>query len=161
METKPVITCLKTLLIVYSFVFWVRVLPWSRRRVCARGWNSRNCRFPPLVFPCVMKGCTAPASSASSCGNTETINARTALMSPLGLFEKGISSPGVLKHASRRSKHIFWLLGVFVCVCVRACARTIASWLSFSRLKDASHRLPWYPTVPAQLGPNLGPIGKQ
>ncbi|CAG14882.1 unnamed protein product, partial [Tetraodon nigroviridis] len=23
METKPVITCLKTLLIVYSFVFWV------------------------------------------------------------------------------------------------------------------------------------------
>lgn len=26
METKPVITCLKTLLIVYSFVFWVRIL---------------------------------------------------------------------------------------------------------------------------------------
>lgn len=26
METKPVITCLKTLLIVYSFVFWVRNL---------------------------------------------------------------------------------------------------------------------------------------
>ncbi|KAF0026651.1 hypothetical protein F2P81_021388 [Scophthalmus maximus] len=25
METKPVITCLKTLLIVYSFVFWVRI----------------------------------------------------------------------------------------------------------------------------------------
>ncbi|CDQ98528.1 unnamed protein product [Oncorhynchus mykiss] len=23
METKPVITCLKTLLVVYSFVFWV------------------------------------------------------------------------------------------------------------------------------------------
>uniref|UniRef100_A0A8C9FYX4 Uncharacterized protein n=1 Tax=Pavo cristatus TaxID=9049 RepID=A0A8C9FYX4_PAVCR len=23
METKPVITCLKTLLIIYSFVFWV------------------------------------------------------------------------------------------------------------------------------------------
>ncbi|KAB0372238.1 hypothetical protein FD755_016030 [Muntiacus reevesi] len=26
METKPVITCLKTLLIIYSFVFWVSPL---------------------------------------------------------------------------------------------------------------------------------------
>lgn len=45
METKPVITCLKTLLIVYSFVFWVRVLQWSRRCLCVRVLNSRNRRF--------------------------------------------------------------------------------------------------------------------
>uniref|UniRef100_F8WF47 Tetraspanin 7 n=1 Tax=Homo sapiens TaxID=9606 RepID=F8WF47_HUMAN len=27
METKPVITCLKTLLIIYSFVFWIHSHP--------------------------------------------------------------------------------------------------------------------------------------
>lgn len=34
METKPVITCLKTLLIVYSFVFWVRTRPVPCLCVC-------------------------------------------------------------------------------------------------------------------------------
>lgn len=38
METKPVITCLKTLLIIYSFVFWVSA---ARPR----------CRRPPLPHP--------------------------------------------------------------------------------------------------------------
>lgn len=39
METKPVITCLKTLLIVYSFVFWV-----SYRCICSL--SAENGRSP-------------------------------------------------------------------------------------------------------------------
>lgn len=47
METKPVITCLKTLLIVYSFVFWVST---GRVRLLPRRFNGTFIYFQLLFI---------------------------------------------------------------------------------------------------------------
>lgn len=137
METKPVITCLKTLLIVYSFVFWVRITAakyaWVRVAVHL---------YPPLrVFVVgdggvdgarIVDGITAKLSTVLITGNLRRLGD---YCNDLLLCDECWGWP-----------NMFWLLGVSgacVCLCahtrVRGCVfRTHSITVAVGCLEDVS-----------------------
>lgn len=159
METKPVITCLKTLLIVYSFVFWVRVLQWSRRCLCVRVLNSRNRRFFCCFFflRAWWRGGRwqhhRPTHAVEKYGDDKRSHSLN--VAACGVWDGNLIGGCFETRVKVKQTHILAAGRFCVCARARVCsrARTIASWLlSFSRLKDASHCFRFYPTTGHSCG---------